>query len=242
MSERLDGYLAHRGFGTRSQARDLIRRGAVTVDGGICRDTALRIVAQEVSVAGEVVPVGVDSATLLVHKPIGYACSHDLDEAPLLEELIPAEVSHLPLESAGRLDRDTSGMIVVTTDGELIHALTNPRRHVLKRYRVRYRGKLSHHAVARAAKGIVLADDPKPTLPAMLELEGTDADGIGRATIHLREGRYHQVRKMFAELGGEVVALHRDRIGSLELPADLTSGLARSLTDDERSRMFIDPS
>jgi 16S rRNA pseudouridine516 synthase len=112
---------------------------------------------------------------------------------------------------------------------------------VLKRYRVRYRGKLSHHAVARAAKGIVLDDDPKPTLPALLELEGSDDDGVGRATIHLAEGRYHQVRRMFAALGGEVAALHRDRIGSLELPSDLAPGQARALTDAERARLFVDP-
>ncbi|MBA2480531.1 MAG: rRNA pseudouridine synthase [Planctomycetes bacterium] len=241
MSERLDGFLAHRGFGTRSQARDLVRGRLVSVDGLMCRDPSLHITDQVVTVEGRVIAAGVDTATLLLHKPVGFACSHDPDEAPLLDELIPDDLRHLALQSAGRLDRDTSGMIIVTTQGELIHALTNPRRHVLKRYRLLYRGKLSHHAVARVAKGMVIEGDPKPTLPARLELEGVGDDGTGRATIHLSEGRYHQVRRMIAELGGEVVALHRDRIGSLELPAELAAGMVRTLSDEERAQLFVEP-
>ncbi len=238
MAERLDAFLSHRGFGSRSQVRDLVRSGEVALDGVVCRDQSSHVDGRTVTVAGEEIPVGISAATLLMNKPTGYACSHDEREAPLLDELIPQALAHLPLETAGRLDRDTSGLIVVTTDGDLIHALTNPRRHVLKRYRIAYGGKLSHHAVARCAKGMVLEGDPKPTLPARLELEGAGADGLGRATLHLSEGRYHQVRKMIAALGGEVVLLHRDRIGALELPADLAPGRARELTDEERALLF----
>lgn len=241
MPDRLDAFLAHRGFGTRSQVRSLVRSGVVALDGEVCRQFAAHIAGRTVTVSGEVVPVGTTDATLLVHKPLGLACSNDEREAPLIGELVPPELAHLPLQSAGRLDRDTSGLLVMSTDGELIHSLTNPRRHVLKRYRIRYRGKLSHHAVARCAKGIRLPDDPRPTLPARLELEPPEADGVNRATLHLAEGRYHQVRRMLHELGGEVLALHRDRIGALELPADLGPGQTRPLGDRERAQLFEDP-
>lgn len=234
MAYRLDAFLSHRGFGTRSQVRGLIRRGRVTLAGAVCRDQSEHVAEREVRVDGAVVEVGVSSATLLLHKPTGYACSHDEREAPLLEELIPAEFRHLPLEPAGRLDRDTSGLLVVTSEGDLIHQLTNPRRHLPKRYRIAYRGTLSSHAVERCAKGMVLEGDPRPTLPAVLTLEGDEA-GLGRATLVLEEGRYHQVRRMIAALGGEVVGLHRDRIGTLDLPADLAPGEARLITGAEQA-------
>jgi len=241
MAERLDAFLAHRGFGTRSQVRDLVRRGAVTLDGVICRDNTIHLHGEKITVHGDVVERGVESATLIVHKPLGLSCSHDSQEAPLLEELYPPTLIHLNLESAGRLDRDTSGLIIVSSDGELIHALTNPRRQIFKRYRIAYSGKLSHHAIARAARGIRLANDPRPTLPARLEIHAPGEDGLGRATLHLAEGRNHQVRHMIAALGGAVVTLHRDRIGALELPLDCPAGCAREITDSERDLLFSDP-
>jgi 16S rRNA pseudouridine516 synthase len=237
MAVRLDAFLSHRGFGTRSQVRALIRSGRVSLAGLVCRDHGEHVGNNVVRVDGEVIVEGVEQATLLLNKPLGFACSHDLREAPLVDELVPDQFRHLALETAGRLDRDTSGLLVVTSDGTLIHSLTNPRRHLEKRYQVAYRGKLSYHAVARCAKGMQLEGDPNLTLPAQLELHGVDADGLGLATLHLHEGRYHQVRRMFAELGGEVVRLHRDRIGGLELPEDLKPGLMREIRTSELARL-----
>lgn len=240
MAYRLDAFLSHRGFGSRTQVRSLIRRGRVRLAGVVCHDQGEHVAEREVRVDGTVVAVGVFSATLLLHKPIGYACSHDEREAPLLEGLIPTEFRHLALEPAGRLDRDTSGLLVVTSEGELIHQLTNPRRHLPKRYRIGYRGTLSSHAVERCAKGITLEGDPRPTLPAVLTLEEREAD-LERATLILEEGRYHQVRRMIAALGGEVVTLHRDRIGSLALPGDLSPGQARIIADAELELLISGP-
>lgn len=238
MNERLDAFLAHRGFGTRSEVRGLIRGGGVRLGDEECRDPARRVGDRAVTVHGRDVAVGPESATLVVHKPIGYACSHDPREAPLFEELIPEPLRHLPLESAGRLDRATSGLLIVTTEGELIHALTNPRKKLEKRYRVSYRGKLSAHAVERVAKGMMLDGDPRPTLPARLVLLDGAGSGENRAILYLAEGRYHQVRRMIAALGGEVITLHRDRIGRLELPSDLAPGHARELTPREREQLL----
>jgi len=139
----------------------------------------------------------------------------------------------IAIEPAGRLDRDTSGLLICTTDGQLIHRLTNPKRAVWKRYRIGYTGELSAHAVERCASGLSLPDDDRPTLPARLELHGA-----GEASLHLCEGRYHQVRRMIGALGGEVIRLHRDRIGALELPADLTPGMCRALRPDEEPALF----
>lgn len=235
MAERLDAFLARRGEGSRSDMKKLVRRGHVSVDGEPCRDPARHLSGDErVEVDGREILTGLSEATLIVHKPVGYACSNDPNEAPLLAELVPEPFAHLSLQPAGRLDRETSGLIVVTTDGKLIHALTNPRRKLLKRYRILYRGELAEDAVARCADGIELHEDPKPTLPARLELEEDEPEtGLHRATLWLSEGRYHQVRRMIAALGGGVVSLHRDRIGGLDLPADLPAGAARAITDDE---------
>ncbi len=239
MSDRLDGFLSHRGFGTRSEARTLIKRGRVTIDGAVCHDPSEHVRARVVAVSGQEVAVGISEATLLLYKPLGLACSHDPREAPLIETMYPAELAHLPLETAGRLDRETSGLVIATTDGELIHSLTNPRRHVLKRYRIGYTGQLSTHAIGRVAKGLLMEGDPRPTLPAKLVLDLVVPDAISTATLYLAEGRYHQVRRMIATLGGEVVRLHRDRIGALELPLGMQPGTLRALTAGERDLLFL---
>lgn len=237
MPERLDAYISRRGFGSRSEAKVLIRHGAVAIAGEYCRDPSA-MVTGVVSVHGTDVIEGPDEATLILNKPLGHACSHDEREAPLVEELVPALYRSLPLECAGRLDRETSGLLVVTTDGQLIHRLTNPKRHVAKRYRITYRGELSVHAVERCAAGMLLEGDPRTTLPAQLTLDGSDAEGDGLATLILHEGRYHQVRKMIAGCGAEVVKLRRDRIGQLDLPDDLPAGQMREMTAAEVAALF----
>jgi 16S rRNA pseudouridine516 synthase len=233
VAERLDAFLSHHGFGSRSDVRGIIKSGQVTVAGEVCRAFQRHLGDEVVCVRGVAVERGPSEATLLLHKPVGLACSHDEAEAPLVETLIPARYRALPMEWAGRLDRDTSGLLIVTSDGQLIHRLTNPRKHLPKRYRIAYRGTLSANAVERCAKGLAIEGDPRPTLPAELRLESPGADGLGRATMILHEGRYHQVRKMIAACGGEVVRLHRDRIGTLDLPADLAPGASREISADE---------
>lgn len=227
MHERLDAILAHAGLGTRSAVKDLVRRGRVQVDGVVERDPGRRIADLPVTLDGEPVSTRQD-ATLLVNKPIGHACSRDPGEEPLIDELYPAELSHLAIQPAGRLDRETSGLIICTTDGALIRRLTDPRKHVAKRYRIRYQGTLDDNAERRCEQGFLLDGDEDPTLPALLVRDGEDT-----ATLVLHEGRFHQVRRMIAVLGGFVTALHRDRIGRLDLPAGLAPGGAREATADE---------
>jgi len=169
VAERLDAFLAHRGHGSRSEVKARIRRGEVRIDGQVCRDPGTHVdPGADIRVGDETVADGIHEATLLLHKPVGYSCSHDQRESPTVDALIPETHRHLPSERAGRLDRMTSGLLVLTTEGDLIHRLTNPRRKLAKRYRIAYSGRLSSHAVERCAKGITLDGDPRPTLPAKL--------------------------------------------------------------------------
>jgi 16S rRNA pseudouridine516 synthase len=229
---RLDAFLSHAGLGTRNEVKHLIRKGKVTVDGAVCRQSPAQVSRdQTITCHGE--PVMVPPAVLhcLLHKPLGYACSRSAEEGPLVFDLLP-ELWRRVVEPAGRLDRATSGLLLLTTDGGLIHRLINPKKKLPKRYRIGYRGMLADNAVARCAEGLLLDDDERPTVPAELTLHER-ADDLNRATLVLTEGRYHQVRRMIAALGGDVMELHRDRIGQLDLPADLAPGECREASPEE---------
>lgn len=233
---RLDAFLARAGLGTRRSVKGLIRSGRVRLDGEPCRKAGEWVDGREVRVDDEVVEPPPSVLHLVLHKPTGFSCSHDPRESPLVYELLPEAWAALGLETAGRLDRETSGLIVLSTEGRWIHRLTHPARKVQKRYRIEYEGVLVDDAVELCAAGIALEGEESPTRPARLVLE---ADG--RATLHLAEGRRHQVRRMIAALGGLVVALHRDRIGGYDLPGDLEPGDLRRLEEDDLERLTSDP-
>lgn len=237
-AQRLDAFLARNGAGTRSEVRRAIRRGLVTVGGAVVRDAATKIADEEdVHLAGHRVAALPASAHLAFHKPAGEACSDDPREAPLLAERYPERYRHLGLHVAGRLDRDATGLVIVTSDGAFTHRLIHPRRKVPKRYRVDYRGRLAADAERACRDGFVLGNDDKPTRPAELRRDEEASDG-GRATLTLHEGRFHQVKRMFATLGAEVVALHRDRIGAYDLPGELAPGDHVHLADADRAALL----
>ncbi len=230
---RLDAYLARAGLASRREARGLIRRGEVYVDGEICRDTARRIGSESVVLGGQNVGSPADFRDFLLHKPVGFSCSNDEREAPLVCELLSETLRRRSLRIAGRLDRATSGLVILTLDGNFVHRLTHPARKIPKRYRIEYAGELAADAVARCRAGFRLKGEDRPTRSARLEL-----DCPGRATLVLREGRTHQVRRMIRILGGEVIALHRDRVGALDLPLDLDPGELRPLEREERALLL----
>jgi 16S rRNA pseudouridine516 synthase len=238
MGERLDALLAHAGFGSRSDVKKLIRAGRATVDGVVERDAGRDVRGRAVAVDGEPATPPRRDVVLLMYKPVGLSCSHDPAEDPLVFDTLPEEWGRTPLECVGRLDRETSGLLVLTDDGALNHRLTSPKRHVLKRYEAAYTGALAGDAAERFRAGILLKDEEEPTRPATLTVVVPPAGGApGRAIVELSEGRYHQVRRMIAACGGAVVALHRTRIGALELPADLRPGAVREATADEVARL-----
>lgn len=239
MRVRLDRLLANLGYGSRREVQALIAAGQVVLDGTQVTQSSAHVEASftlqtRMTVAAE--PLDPPSPlTLLLNKPIGVVCSHR-EAGRSVYQLFPERWRRRTpaLSTVGRLDADTSGLIIVTDDGALNHRIISPRSHVAKRYLATLTSSLSGHEAALFASGsLKLEGDDKPLAPA--ELEALDATLV-RLTI--REGRYHQVRRMFAAAGNHVVALHREAIGGLELPLDLTPGAWRIATEAEIASVF----
>ena len=171
----------------------------------------------------------------MLHKPLGMTCSHKEDGA-LVYDILPARWRRRDpaLSTIGRLDKETSGLLLLTDDGDFLHRVISPRRHVAKVYRATLARPLAGTEGALFASGeLMLEGEAKPLAPAELEVISPT-----QALLTVTEGRYHQVRRMFAAVGNHVEALHRERVGGLALPDDLAPGQWRLLTPDEAARVF----
>jgi 16S rRNA pseudouridine516 synthase len=211
---RLDQLLANLGYCSRREARAWIQGGRVTVRGVVVDDFGAKADPAEVRVDGEPLDHP-DGLLLLLHKPTGLICSHDEREGPTIYSLLPARWrSRNPqVTSIGRLDKDTSGLLLLTDQSELVHRLTSPKHKVPKVYRAKVSADLSPALVPLFASGtLILKDEKDPCAPAELRIVAPR-----EAELTLTEGRYHQVRRMFASQGAEVLALHRSRFGQLDL-------------------------
>ncbi|QCI64276.1 pseudouridine synthase [Phreatobacter stygius] len=227
---RLDRLLANLGYGSRREVQGFVHAGLVTLDSKIIDDADQRIavtpdLSQRMVVRGRPLdpPPGV---ALMLHKPLGVTCSHK-EVGPLVYSLLPDRWRRRDpaISTVGRLDKETSGLLLLTDDGALLHRIISPKNHVPKRYRVTLERPLRGDETARFAAGTLLLEgDEKPLLPAEMEVVSPT-----QAIVTLHEGRYHQVRRMFAAVGNHVAALHRDRIGQLALPDDLAPGRYRIL-------------
>jgi 16S rRNA pseudouridine516 synthase len=245
--EPLDRFLVRNGPWPWAEARRRIHWGLVTVDGVREHRYHRRLPpGAQVAMDGEPVPDTPDRSVLVCHKPAGWACSHAPGDAPLIYDLIPPDLAHPDLQTVGRLDRDTTGLLLFTLDGKFLQRVVAPERKLPKRYRIAYSGVLAADAVERVAAGLPIPGDERPCLPAPLTLDGRGRpddrttgrpDDLGLATLVLAEGRHHQVKRMIEALGGRVERLHRDRIGGLDLPADLAPGTMRRLTAGEREAL-----
>ena len=229
MKKRLDQLLSSLGYGSRNEVKKLIQTGAVTV-GGVCvKQPNAKARHEEVRLNGELLdpPQGM---VILLNKPTGVVCSHDEDEGKLVYALLPQRWQQRSpkLSTVGRLDKETSGLLLITDDGTLIHALTSPRKKVAKRYEVTLAQPLRGDEEALFASGTLLLKGEKtPCLPARMEIEDET-----HVALEITEGRYHQVRRMFAATGNRVEALHRSRVGKLELES-LEPGDYRLLSDKD---------
>jgi len=212
-TERLDKLLSNLGYGARRDVRHWVKAGWITVAGEPATSAAQKVRAADVLLEGETLDHP-DGLTLIYHKPLGAVCSRK-DGGRLIYADFPDRWLDRkpPLSSVGRLDMETSGLLIVTDDGQLNHQLTSPKQHIAKIYAVTLDRPLDADDVARCASGnLMLEGDEKPCRPA--ELTILDAH---HATLCLHEGRYHQVRRMFAALGNHVTALQRIQIGALSL-------------------------
>jgi 16S rRNA pseudouridine516 synthase len=238
-SMRLDRLLANMGYGSRREVQQLVRSGAVSLDGAVVSDAEGRLsitpdLARRMRVEGAALdpPPGV---AIALHKPLGVTCSHK-EAGPLVHDLLPRRwrARQPAISSVGRLDKETSGLLLLTDDGALLHRIISPKRHVAKRYLATLARPLEGHEAERFASGaLMLEGEDKPLLPARLQPLSER-----QAWLTITEGRYHQVRRMFAAVGNHVEALCRDRIGGLDLPPDLAPGAFRLMGPDDVAQVF----
>lgn len=232
--ERLDKRLAATGKWSRREARELIRAGRAAVNGEIRRVPEAKV-AEGAPVTVDGVPVGGGGPVyLMLNKPAGVVSSTDEPGARTVLDLLGEEYQNLGIFPAGRLDKDTEGLLLLTNDGPLAHRLLSPRRHVDKVYYVEVDGTLDESDVEAVRAGVTLGDG-YVCLPGELELLSRNSAHI---TIH--EGKYHQVKRMLASRGKPVTYLKRVRFGPLELDESLAKGAYRQLDDGELKGIFSD--
>ena len=232
---RLDKLLTHFGCGTRRQVIDAVRRGRAKVNGRVCCDPAAKVDPEqdEIQFDGAVQSYQ-RHRYLLMNKPSGVITAVS-DRRETVLDLIP-ESERRGLFPVGRLDRDTEGLLILTTDGQLCHALMSPRRHIEKVYLAGVSGTLAEDAPQQFANGLTLRDGTA-CRSAGLSPAG-DEHGLALWRITLQEGKYHQVKRMIAAVGGHVETLRRIAVGPLSLPPGLLTGQCRPLTTEELHELF----
>lgn len=231
--ERLDKILSGTGRWSRREVRELVKAGRVTANGAIVRAPEEKYdrAGLDLRVDGEVVS-GEKHVYLMLHKPAGYVSATDDPRQTTVLELLPPHLRRVGLFPAGRLDKDTEGLLLLTNDGGLAHDLLSPRKHVDKTYFVRVDGVLDESDTAAFETGMTLGDG-FTCLPAGLERLARPDEAL----VTLREGKYHQIKRMLAARGKPVVYLKRLTMGPLALDKGLAPGAWRPLTGEEQAAL-----
>jgi 16S rRNA pseudouridine516 synthase len=233
---QLQDLLFSQGFGPRRVCLGLIQQGLVTVSGQSATDPYQDIDTDGFQFTVEGTPWTYHAkAYLMLHKPAGYECSQKPSAWPSIYTLLPGQLRQRPVkggqpgvQAIGRLDQDTTGLLLLSDDGAFIHKMSSPKHHVPKVYQLTTADPVDDRQVQRLLAGVVLDDSPKPVRAAACV-----ATGSHTLDLTLTEGKYHQVKRMLAAVGNRVTALHRSRIGDLELPEDLRAGEWRWLSGDQ---------
>ncbi len=225
---RIDKLLALTGIG-RTEAKKLISSGRVAINGAITRDPGAKAAPEALTLDGN--PLFIETEVyLMLHKPAGVVTATEDKRFPTVVSLLPEKYQRRKIGPVGRLDRDVTGLVILTTDGELAHRLISPKWKAEKTYRAVCEGRLTDADIAAFASGMELSDFTAK--PARLEiLSAHDDSSIADAT--LTEGKFHQVKRMFAAVGHPLTKLHRLRIGCVTLDESLAQGEYRLLTEDE---------
>jgi 16S rRNA pseudouridine516 synthase len=233
---RLLDILFSQGFGSRRDCAAIIANGTVRIGGVAVRDGQATFNTQDLlfEVNGQAWPFK-ERAVVLLHKPAGYECSRGPRDHPSVLSLLPLPLRRR-VEPVGRLDQDTTGLLLLTDDGPLLHRLTSPKHHVAKVYEVCTRHETTNEQVALLLAGVQLKDDPKPVRATACAATGTHA-----LRLTLTDGRYHQVKRMVAAAGNRVEALHRSAIGALCLDPDLAPGHWRWLSAEQTNVLRSSP-
>ena len=225
---RLDKFIAENAGLTRSQAGKALRAGQVSVNGETEKNTARKISEQDqICFDGQPLAWTQPGQYFMLYKPQQCVCSHDDGDYPTVFQFFDYPLSS-KLHCAGRLDADTTGLVLLTDDGQWSHRITSPKHHCEKTYLVTLADPVEDFYAKQLAEGILLRGEKTPTKPAVLEV--LDDYNVN---LTISEGRYHQVKRMFAALGNKVVALHRWRVGHVILDDNLAEGELRALTEEE---------
>lgn len=224
---QLQDILYSQGFGPRRLCTGLVQNGLVSVAGELVTDPSADFEPQGLRFTVDAKPWEYHAkAYLVLHKPAGYECSQKPSAWPSIYTLLPAPLRQRPVkggqpgvQAIGRLDQDTTGLLLMSDDGAFIHRMSSPKHHVPKVYEVGTADPVDAKQVARLLAGVVLDDDPRPVRAAACEATGEHA-----LRLTLTEGKYHQVKRMLAAVGNRVTTLHRSRIGAFEVPPDLAPG------------------
>ena len=225
---RLDKALTLAGY-TRSEAKALIARGRVTVDGMVVRDSAKAVAPGDVYLDGAPID-GELELYIMIHKPAGVVTATEDKHFPTVVSLLPEKLQRRKIGPVGRLDKDVTGLVLLTTNGQLAHRLISPKWKAEKCYRAECEGKLDESCIAAFERGIELKDFT--TQPAKMEILSSGEEG-SVADVILTEGKYHQVKRMFQAIGHPLTKLMRLRIGCVSLDESLEPGQYRNLTAEE---------
>lgn len=225
----LDRLLVSQGFGTRRACRNLVRHGYVTVLGELVTDPDITLPLDGLHFTVNDEPWEYrERVVLMLHKPAGMECSRNASAHASVFELLPVPLIVRGVQPVGRLDQDTTGLLLLTDDGNLNHRLTSPRHHVPKLYHVTTKHPVDAAQIERLLAGVVLHDAPEAVAAQAVMMLSDHA-----FALTIEQGKYHQVKRMVAAAGNRVEALHRAQIGKLALPDDLAPGTWRYTTDEE---------
>jgi 16S rRNA pseudouridine516 synthase len=232
-SMKLYHALQSQGFGTRKVCVARVRAGEVAVNGEVCDDPEARVdpAQLELTLDGVAWPYR-EKAYVLMHKPAGYECSHHASHHPSVFSLLPAPLVQRGVQCVGRLDQDSTGLLLFSDDGQFIHRMTSPKKGVAKVYRAACAEPVSDAMLEALRSGVQLNDEPAPI--AALACEKLDEHTL---RLTLAEGKYHQVKRMVGATGNRVTGLHREAIGQFALPDSLAPGAWCWLETDELKQL-----
>lgn len=230
-TQRLDKIIANLGYGTRKEVKLLIKNGAVKVNGVVAKDGGMHVdpLKDKIEVGGQVLRYR-KYIYLMMNKPDGVISATYDNRHKTVADILPEKYKSFGLFPVGRLDIDTEGLLIMTNDGQLAHELLSPKKHVPKRYYALVEGKVAEEDVLRFKEGVVL-DDGYKTMPAHLDI--IKSGDFSEIELVIYEGKYHQVKRMFASVGKKVKYLRRIAMGGLRLDENLQTGECRELTEDE---------
>ena len=233
--ERLDKILALQGTLSRRDVKEIMKKGRVSVNGVVVKDSSFKvdINKDEVCLDGEKITLK-KHIYIMMNKPQGVVSASEGEKEETVVDLVPDELYRKGLFPAGRLDKDTTGFVLITDDGDFAHKILSPKNHIFKTYLARLEHKLSEEDIKTLESGITLGDG---TILKEAKVEIVGQSDSPLVKIMICEGKYHQVKRMFAAAGNKVIALHRSKMGELELDNMLNPGECREITSDELQKI-----